>query len=160
MIVLEAVGDSRVSFGFARTLTERFATSCLILNWLKFYNRNLNGKKKNRSKRIAHWALTSPRGNEDCLTQWNELHPSSEREFGLVCKFKILFWKICCIKWQKHFFFESGSLVHYWQSSWQQAHVASSSGARSWILEWSPIKQNCPLAKTQKSPKFLRSLFK
>lgn len=83
----------RVSFGFAKTLTERFATSCLILKWLKFYNRNLNGKKKYRSESIAHWALTSAHGNEDCLTQWNALYPSSEREFGLVCKLKYCFEK-------------------------------------------------------------------
>lgn len=49
-------------------------------------------------KRVAERALltehlTSPRGNEDCLTQWNALYPSSEREFGLVCKLKYCFEK-------------------------------------------------------------------
>lgn len=33
-------------------------------------------------------ALTSLYGNEYCLTRWNVLYPSSERESGLVCKLK------------------------------------------------------------------------
>lgn len=43
--------------------------------------------------------------NEYCLTQWNVFCPSSEREFGLVCKLKYCFEKSVASNYGKKIFF-------------------------------------------------------
>jgi hypothetical protein len=39
--------------------------------------------------------------NEYCLTQWNAFYPSSEREFGSVCKLKYCFEKSVASNYRK-----------------------------------------------------------
>lgn len=109
-------------------ITEVFATSCLILKWFAFYNRNFTSQTKNVRKSIACWALTSLCGNEWVLSYTMECVLSLLWErIWLGMQIKILFWEICCIELQKKSF-QSISLVHCWQSSWQQTCLASLSG--------------------------------
>lgn len=87
--------------------------------------------------------------SEYCLTQWNVFYPSSEREFGLVCKLKYCFEKFVASNYRKSF--QSISLVHCWQSSWKQTCLASLSGPCSGFCDRAQSRRIVPWQRSKRA---------